>query len=125
LKNKIIVLAGFSASGKDSLCKYISDNYKYEMVISHTSRPIRPNESEENPYHFISKQQFENMIDQKEFIECRKYNTLYQGMEDVWYYGVSKTSIDLSKHSYIVVLDILGLIEIKKHFGDKCDFIFH
>jgi len=117
--NKVIVLAGFSASGKDSIQKYISDNYNYKMVISHTSRPMRPSESEENPYYFITKQQFEDMVTQDEFIECRKYNTLVGGKEDVWFYGVSKSAIDLSKHSYIVVLDILGLIEIKKHFKDN------
>jgi len=119
MSNHIVVLAGFSSSGKDSLSKHISDNYNYEMVISTTSRPMRPSESENNPYHFITKQQFEDMITQKEFIECRKYNTLFQGKDDIWYYGVDKNSIDLSKHSYIVVLDILGLIELKKHFKDN------
>ena len=119
MNNHILVIAGFSASGKDSLQKYISDNYNYKMVISHTSRPMRPSESEENPYYFITKKQFEEMIAENEFIECRKYNTLVGGKEDVWFYGVSKSAIDLSKHSYIVVLDILGLIEIKKHFKDS------
>ena len=103
MKNKIVVICGFSASGKDSITKYISDNYKYEMVISTTSRPMRPNESENNPYHFISKKQFEDMITQNEFIECRKYNTLVNSIPDLWFYGVHKDSIDLSKHNYIVV----------------------
>jgi len=119
LKNKVVVLAGFSSAGKDKICKYISDNYNYEMVISHTSRGMRPNESEENPYYFISKKQFEDMIERDEFIECRKYNTLVNNVPDVWYYGLHCDSIDLSKHSYVVVLDILGLIEIKKHFKDN------
>jgi len=86
------------------------------MVISHTSRPKRQYESEGNPYYFISKGQFENMIIENELIECRKYNTIYKGMIDIWYYGVHKDSIDLSKNNYIVVLDIKGLIEFKKHF---------
>lgn len=117
--NIIIVICGFSASGKDKITKYISDNYNYEMVISHTSRPIRLNESEGNPYHFITRKQFEEMINSKEFIECRKYNTLVNNKPDVWWYGVHKDSIDLSKYSYIVVLDILGLMEFKKHFNDS------
>ena len=119
MKNKVVVLAGFSSSGKDSLSKYISDNYNYEMVISHTSRPMRPLESENNPYHFISRKQFEDMIAKEEFIECRKYNTLVNNVPDVWYYGLHCESINLSKHNYIVVLDILGLIELKKHFKDN------
>jgi len=119
MNNHILVIVGFSASGKDSIQKYISDNYNYKMVISHSSRPMRPSESEGNPYYFITKQQFEDMIAQDEFIECRKYNTLVNNVPDVWYYGLHCNSIDLSKHSYIIVLDILGLIEIKKHFKDN------
>lgn len=117
--NKVVVICGFSASGKDSITKYISDNYNFSMVISHTSRPIRPNESEGNPYYFVTRKQFEDMIHNEEFIECRKYNTLVNNIPDVWYYGVSKEGIDLSKYSYIVVLDLLGLIEFKKHFKDN------
>lgn len=119
MKNKIVIICGFSSSGKDSLTKYIADNYSYKMIISHTSRPMRLNESENNPYHFITKQQFEEMITNNEFIECRKYNTLVNNIPDTWYYGVHKDSINLSKHSYIVVLDIRGLIEFKKYFKDN------
>jgi len=112
-------LTGFSGAGKDALTKYISENYNYSMIISHTSRPMRPNESECNLYYFISRNQFEEMINNNEFIECRKYNTLVNNVPDIWYYGVHKDSIDLNKNSYIVVLDMLGLKEFKKHFGDK------
>jgi len=114
--NKIIAICGFSASGKDVLTKHIANNYNYSEVISYTSRPIRPNESEGNPYHFITRGQFEEMLNNNEFIECRTYNTLVNNISDIWYYGVSKDSIDLSKHNYIVVLDILGLMELKKYY---------
>lgn len=124
MKNKVIVICGFSASGKDSLTKYISDSYNYKMVISHTSRPMRSNESEGNPYYFVSKKQFEQMINNNEFIECRKYNTLLNNVPDIWYYGVHKNSIDLSKQNYIVVLDVLGLKEFKKHFKENIISIF-
>ena len=59
------------------------------------------------------------MLSNDEFIECRTYNTLVNNIPDIWYYGVSKDSIDLSKHNYIVVLDILGLIQFKKHYKDN------
>lgn len=119
MQNDLIVICGFSSAGKDSLTKYIADNYNYKMVISHTSRPIRPNESEENPYYFITRQQFEEMLSSNKFIECRTYNTLVNNIPDIWYYGVHKDSIDLSKNSYAVVLDMLGLIEFKKYYKDN------
>ena len=119
MQNKIVVVCGFSASGKDLISKYIANNYNYYEIISYTSRPIRPNESENNPYHFITKNQFEKMLSNNEFIECRTYNTLVNNIPDIWYYGVSKDSIDLSKHNYIVVLDILGLMELKKYYKEN------
>jgi guanylate kinase len=58
---------------------------------------MRPSESQGNPYHFISKKQFEDIIAKDEFIECRKYNTLINGTQDIWYYGIHKDSINLTK----------------------------
>ena len=119
IQNKIIVICAFSSAGKDSITKYIADNYNYKMIISHTSRPMRINESEGNPYHFITRQQFEKMLSKNEFIECRTYNTLVNNISDVWYYGLHKDSFDLSKHNYIVVLDVMGLIQLKKYYMDN------
>jgi guanylate kinase len=62
MQNNLIVICGFSASGKDSITKYIADNYNYKMIMSHTSRPMRPNESEGNPYYFVTRKQFEEML---------------------------------------------------------------
>lgn len=117
--NKVYVLSGFSASGKDSICKYISNKYNISTLISYTSRPIRPNEVDGIAYHFISKDQFKEMVANDEFIECREYHTLVNNVPDVWFYGMHKDSVDLSKHSYIVVLDILGLQEFKEQYSDK------
>lgn len=124
MKNKIVVICGFSASGKDKITKYIADNYNYKMIISHSSRPMRSSESEGNPYYFISREQFEKMLHNNEFIECRAYNTLVNNKPDTWYYGVHKDSIDLSKNSYIVVLDVLGLVKLKQHFRDNITSFF-
>lgn len=124
MDNKIIVFCGFSSAGKDKISQYISEKLNYDFVISTTSRPMRPNESEGNPYHFITRQDFEIMIDNNEFIECRKYNTLVNNIPDTWYYGVHKDSIDLSKNNYVVVLDMLGTIEFKKHFGKAVTSFF-
>lgn len=119
MNNRIIVVCGFSGAGKDKITKYLSDHYNYNFIISHSSRPMRLNESEGNPYYFVSRKHFEYMIDNNEFIEYRTYNTLVNNTPDTWYYGVHEDSIDLSKHSYVVVLDIHGLREFKKHYGDK------
>jgi len=124
LNNKIIVVCGFSGAGKDKITKYISDNHPYKMIVSTTSRPMRQNESENNPYHFVTRDEFEETMRSDEFIEYRQYHTLVNNIPDTWYYGVHKNDVDLSSNSYIVVLDLLGLMEFKNHFGDNITSFF-
>ena len=97
----VVVLCGFSSAGKDKICKYLSDNYNYKMLVSYTSRPMRQNESEGSPYHFISKDKFKEMIANDEFIECREYHTLVNDIPETWYYGMHKDEVDLTKNNYI------------------------
>lgn len=118
MNNNIIVISGFSSAGKDKIVSYIANKYPYKMVISTTSRPMRTNESEGNPYHFVSKEEFETMLNNEEFIEYRTYNTLVNNVPDTWYYGVHKNDIDLVNNNYVVVLDLLGLEEFKKLYND-------
>lgn len=118
MEDKIIVLCGKSASGKDTLAKMISDKYGYNFIVSTTTRPIRDGESQENPYHFVSKEDFEQLINEGKLIEYRTYNTLVDGIPAVWYYGAEKREVQENK-KYIAVLDIMGLDGFKETFGDR------
>lgn len=117
MENRIIVLCGYQGSGKDYLASELKKR-GFDFIISHTTRPMRPNESEENPYYFTTKEKFLEMIDNDEFLEYRTYNTLVNNIPDTWYYGVHKKTVKDDK-SYVVVLDKLGLIEFKKEFKDR------
>ena len=52
-------------------------------------------------------------------IEYRTYNTIQNGIPSIWYYGIEKKEVDLSKNSYIAVVDLKGLSDIKKEFGEN------
>lgn len=117
--NKIVVICGFSGCGKDTITNIITGDIGYNKVISTTSRPIRLGESEGDPYYFVSREEFEKMLGNGEFIECRKYHATIDGVKNIWYYGIHKKDMDISECSYVVVLDMLGLIEVKKQFGDS------
>lgn len=124
-KNKIIILCGKSAAGKDTIAQKLIDILGYEFIISTTSRPIRENEKEGDPYYFIKKEEFIKLIEDDELIEYREYNTLANDTPDVWYYGVPKASM-LNSGNYIGVLDIVGLDGFKEHFGgDVLSFYIH
>lgn len=113
----IIVLCGFSASGKDTLARCLEEK-GYDFIVSTTTRPMREYESQGNPYHFVPNWDFEHMIVRDELIEFREYNTLVDNKPAKWYYGVEKTSVKADNPN-VVVLDIIGLRDFKKYFGDR------
>lgn len=118
MNNKIIIITGYSSSGKDTLSKMLEKECGYNFVISTTTRPIRPNESDRNPYNFITNEEFEKLIQNDEMVEYREYYTLLNNLPSKWYYGVEKKEIQTDK-PYVVVLDITGLRGFKKYFSDK------
>lgn len=122
--NKLYILCGKSASGKDTILKEIQKEFSMLPVISTTTRPMRPNEHEGVEYFFISTDTFLNMEANNEFIETRTYNTIENGLPSVWYYGISKQAIDLSKGDHIVIVDLNGLEELKKEFKEEVVSIY-
>lgn len=116
--NKIIVLTGASASGKDTIARLLEKEHGYNFIVSTTTRPIRPGESNRNPYNFITNDEFNKLINNNELIEYREYNTLVDNKPEIWYYGVENKEVEPNKN-YVVVLDTVGLREFKSHFKEK------
>ena len=120
IDNKILVISGFSGAGKDTIAKLIIEqNSDYNFVVSHSTRPMRPDESQGDPYYFISDNEMCTMSFNNELIEGRCYNSI----DGNWFYAAHKDQIKQDK-PYVVVLDVLGYREVKKHFGDRVVGIF-
>lgn len=122
MNNKIVLIAGFSNTGKDTIANEIK-NLGYDFIISHSTRPIRPGESQGNPYWFVSKDEMNKMIIHGELAEYRSYDTLVDGISDTWHYGVSKKSIEPNKQ-YVCVVDIIGVRQLTEIYGDRIIPIF-
>ncbi len=101
----LIVLVGKSASGKTTLEKYISDNFRYEKIVSHTTRPIRGNEVDGVDYHYVSEDVFNEMKLNDELVEHATFCN--------WSYGISKKEIE-DKKDAIVVVNPAGLRRLRK-----------
>ena len=123
MDNKILVLLGKSGVGKDTLASMIKERLEYNFIVSHTTRPKREGESNGNPYYFIGKHLMFEFQDKNELIECRSYDTILNGEEDTWYYAVHKSEVEEDK-KYVVVLDIEGLKDFKKIFGNRIVSIY-
>lgn len=117
--NEIVVLSGMSASGKDTVAQMLAEKDGYNFIVSTTTRPMRPNEEQGKPYYFVNKEEFDKIP----MIETRSYNTLVEGKEDTWYYGVAQNAVAPNK-KYVVVLDIDGMEDFKKVFGNRVKPIY-
>ena len=126
MKNKIIVITGKSSSGKDSLQNHLVSNYDFVNLVSHTTRPPRPNESNGYDYYFINKEDFINMNNKDLFIETREYKVNTETGNDIWYYGLSKSELDITTIlNKIVILDLKGMKELAEYIGRENLFVVY
>ena len=79
-KNLIIVISSPSGAGKSSICKrLLKDDPQLNISISDTTRPPRDNETNGTDYNFIEKYEFENRINNNEYIEYANVFGNYYG----------------------------------------------
>jgi len=84
-KGIFIIVSAPSGAGKSSLCQRLMQAYpEIKFSVSYTSRPPRPNEINGKDYHFISRKEFKDRIDQGEFVEwVENYGHLYGSSRNV------------------------------------------
>jgi len=76
----LVILSGVSGAGKDTIKKELIKRMKnVESLPSYTSRGIRPDEVDGETYKFVTKQQFEQMIENGEFYEFDIHHDNYYG----------------------------------------------
>ena len=74
----MIVLSSPSGAGKTTLVKMLSEIDNFEISVSHTTRQPRPDETTDKDYFFITKDEFERLIKNEEFLEYAKvFNNFY------------------------------------------------
>lgn len=114
-KGILIVVSGFSGSGKGTLMKELLSRYAdtYALSISATTRSPREGEEHGREYFFISKDEFEKMIAKGELIEYAKYVENYYGTPRDY---VEK-KLDEGK-DVILEIEIQGALNVKKMFPD-------
>ena len=101
LKNKgvMVILSSASGAGKTTLVKLLSEENKYKISISHTTRKPRLNEKNGIDYFFVEKKKFKEMINNDEFLE---YAEVFNN-----YYGTTKKNVFLNLDKGInMVFDI-------------------
>ena len=80
-KNKLFIISGPSGAGEDSVIEELRKFFPVERVITTTTRKKRSDVFSEDPYYFISKEEFEKGISENRFFEyAREYNNQFYGV---------------------------------------------
>lgn len=79
MAGRLLVVAGPSGSGKSSVVKELLDRLDVDFSVSVTTRLPRPGEVHGEHYDFISRRDFEQMIEDDELLEWALYNNRYYG----------------------------------------------
>ncbi len=104
----IVILSSPSGAGKTTLVKEISKKKNFEISISHTTRKPRLNENNGKDYFFVSKTQFQELIDGDRFLEYAKvFNHYYGSSKDIVFEKLKKGQ------SIIFDIDWQGTQQIK------------
>jgi len=116
----ILVLSGPSGAGKSSLIKKIEDDIgAFYFSISTTTRPKREGEIEGVDYYFVSKEHFENDIEEENFLEYARVHGNY--------YGTSIKPVKKAlKQGKLVVfdIDVQGHDAVQKRLADITTSVF-
>ena len=108
--SKIFVFSGASGVGKSSALKRVMEAREdLRFSVSATTRKPRPGEEDGVHYFFVTKERFEQMIEDREMLE---YDAHHENL-----YGTPRNQILGEKH---VVLDIEpnGAFQVKRNYPD-------
>lgn len=110
----LIVVSGFSGSGKGTIMKELLKRYdNYALSVSATTRAPREGEAEGREYFFKTVQDFEKMIAKEELIEYARYVDNYYGTPRAYVEEQLAAGKDV-----ILEIEIQGALKIKKKFQD-------
>jgi len=117
----ILVLSGVSGSGKGTLWRFLKDMpEEFANVISYTTRnTIRPNEVDGVDYHFVTLAEFDQAIENDEFIE---WENVHQ-----YKYGRKKADFEAALNSGkipVLELDVKGMVKFQRLFPNQVVSIF-
>lgn len=110
----LVVVSGFSGAGKGTLMKELLQRYdNYALSISATTRQPREGEVKGEDYFFVSREEFQQMIDNRQLVEYAQYVNHY--------YGTPRDYVEKKMaegKDVILEIEIQGALKVKKRFPD-------
>ena len=112
----LFIVTAPSGAGKTSLVNELLHQIKNLLVsVSHTTRPIRPSETNGKDYHFIDERRFLSMLSNGDFLETADVYGYKYGTSSKW------VSAELGRGNDVILeIDWQGAIQIKRQFPGAC-----
>ena len=113
-KGTLFIFSAPSGAGKDTvLAEVLKQNDNLKLSISTITREMREGEVEGEKYNFISKEEFEKMLVNKELLEFNEYCGNY--------YGTPKAPVEKwlnDGYDVILEIDVNGAFKVKSKMPD-------
>lgn len=110
----LVVVSGFSGAGKGTLMKELLKRYdNYALSVSVTTRQPREGEKDGEDYFFVSREYFQQMIEEGRLVEYAQYVNHY--------YGTPRDYVEKKMaegKDVILEIEIQGALKVKKRFPD-------
>jgi guanylate kinase len=108
----LFIISAPSGAGKTSLVAELLNNMSnIKASISHTTRDRRPGEVDAVNYHFVSRPQFVDMIEQSAFLEHAEVFGNFYGTSQQWVADTLASGEDV-----ILEIDWQGAAQVRKLF---------
>ena len=92
----------------------------YSRIVRYTTRPKRKGDKQGVTYHFITKEEFKQKIDEGFFAEYQSYDTEF----GVWYYGTSLEDLKNANDKSVIILEPQSYRDIKNELPDNITCIY-
>ncbi len=120
-EKQVVVIAGPAGSGKDSVAReLIKHCSRMTLMVTATTRAMRPGEVDGVNYHFLSDAKFKEELAAGNILEH------YHRADTDTYYGTYKPDIDarlVSGKIVLAVIQIVGAKYLKEHYNATTIFI--
>ena len=108
-KGFALILSAPSGTGKTTTCRVLREKLpNLKILVSHTTREIRKGEKQGLDYTFISQQEFEGKIKNKDFLEWAQVHNFYYGTS----FQAAHTSLE-NGHDTLLELDVQGVESLR------------
>lgn len=120
-QHRLVLFCGPSGSGKTTIVRYLMGKFPLmRFSVSATTRPKRDNEIDGRDYFFLTEDEFKSRLESGEFLE---WEEVYPGR----FYGTLRSEVErILNEGYIAIfdVDVVGGLQIKKHFGKQLMDVF-